>query len=208
MLWVICCLLCFSRQYEYLEYLLLCMTTNCSKLTYIYIHPYVRTYWSFNFDALSQGNAYEPTKEPINYRGASGDQNHYLQTEATPPAAGCPARSLHATEIVSKTQSQRHARGCTRKFGFFSAKGLKWLDSHAIVACAKLLSDDQEMNNGEMKNPWNSNEYLATWASDATWIMTFGYVIDIVLFHVKSMQMMEKRHSLIPCGVVTSDPDE
>ena len=55
----------------------------------------------FNFDALAQGNAYIPTKEPINYRGPGGDRTQDLQTEATPPAASCPAQSLHATEIVS-----------------------------------------------------------------------------------------------------------
>ena len=54
----------------------------------------------FNFDALVQGNAYEPTKERINQRGPGGDRPHDLQTEATPPAASCLARSLHATEIV------------------------------------------------------------------------------------------------------------
>ena len=43
-----------------------------------------------------------PTKEPINYRGPSGDRTHDLQTEATPPAASCPARTLHATEIAPK----------------------------------------------------------------------------------------------------------
>ena len=52
----------------------------------------------FNFDALAQGNAYKPTKEPINYRGPGGDRTHDLQTEATPPAASCPARTLHATD--------------------------------------------------------------------------------------------------------------
>ena len=56
----------------------------------------------FNFDALAQGNAYKPTKEPINYHGPGGGRTHDLQTEATPSAASCPARSLHATEIVSK----------------------------------------------------------------------------------------------------------
>ena len=56
----------------------------------------------FNFDALAQGNAYKPTKEPINYRGPDGDRTHDLQTEATPPAASCPARTLHATEIAPK----------------------------------------------------------------------------------------------------------
>ena len=50
---------------------------------------------------LAQGNAYKPTKEPINYRGLGGDRTHDLQTEATPPAASCPVRSLHVTEIVS-----------------------------------------------------------------------------------------------------------
>ena len=54
----------------------------------------------FNFDALAQGAAYKPTKEPINYRGPGGDWTHDLQTEKTPPAASRPARSLHATEIV------------------------------------------------------------------------------------------------------------
>ena len=58
-------------------------------------HGHINVCW-FNFDALAQGNAYEPTKEPINYR------THDLQTEATPPAANCLARSLHTTEIVSK----------------------------------------------------------------------------------------------------------
>ena len=50
----------------------------------------------FNFDALAQRNAYKSTKEPINYRGPGGDRTHDLQTEATPPAASCPARTLHA----------------------------------------------------------------------------------------------------------------
>ena len=80
--------------------------------TYIHTHTYILICW-FNFDALAQGNAYKPTKEPINYRGPCGDRTHDLQTEATPPAASCPARTLHATEIASKTQLQGHARGCT-----------------------------------------------------------------------------------------------
>ena len=58
--------------------------------------------WFFNFDALAQGNACKPTKEPINYREPGGDRTHDLQTEATPPAASCPARTLHATEIAPK----------------------------------------------------------------------------------------------------------
>ena len=66
---------------------------------------YIIICW-FYLDALAHENAYKPTKEPITYRGPGGDRTHDPQTEATPPAASCPARSLHATEIVSKTQSQ------------------------------------------------------------------------------------------------------
>ena len=47
----------------------------------------------------------------MNYHGPGGDRIHDLQTEATPPAASCPARSLHTTEIASKRQLQWHARG-------------------------------------------------------------------------------------------------
>ena len=72
---------------------------SCTHSIYIYI--YIHICW-FNFDALAQGNAYKPTMEPINYRGPSGDRTHDLQTEATPPAASYPARTLHATEIASK----------------------------------------------------------------------------------------------------------
>ena len=67
----------------------------------IYVYIYIYICW-FNFDALAQGNAYKPTKEPMNYRGPGGDRTHDLQTEATPPAASCPARTLHATEIAPK----------------------------------------------------------------------------------------------------------
>ena len=56
----------------------------------------------FHFDALAQENAYKPTKEPINYRGPGEDRTHDLQTEATPPAASCPARTLHAIEFAPK----------------------------------------------------------------------------------------------------------
>ena len=54
----------------------------------------------FNFDALAQGDAYKPTKEPIDYRGPGGDRTHDVQTETTPPTASCPTRTLHATEIA------------------------------------------------------------------------------------------------------------
>ena len=56
----------------------------------------------FNLDAMALGNVYKLTKEPVNYRGPCGERTHYFQTEATPPAASCQARSLHATESVSK----------------------------------------------------------------------------------------------------------
>ena len=129
------------------------------ELIYIYIYTYIRTYvtyvhiWSLNFDALAQGNLYDlilmlwhrenykrtHTKEPINHRRPSGYRTHYLQTKKY--------RQLPVVQHVCfmprhcvKTQSQWHARGCPRKFGFFSAKGLRWHDSHAIVACAKLWS--------------------------------------------------------------------
>ena len=65
-----------------------------------YIHIYIYICW-FNFDALAQINSYNPTKEPMGYRGPGGDRTGDLQTDAIPPAASCPARSLHATEIVS-----------------------------------------------------------------------------------------------------------
>ena len=67
----------------------------------------------FNFDALAQGIAYKPTKEPINYRGPVGDRTHDLQTEATPPAASCPAQRFTLLKLRQKTQLQWHARGCT-----------------------------------------------------------------------------------------------
>ena len=38
----------------------------------------------------------------MNYRGPGGDLTHDLQTEATPPAASCPARTLHAIEFAPK----------------------------------------------------------------------------------------------------------
>ena len=59
----------------------------------------------FNFDALAQGNAFQPTKEQINYRGSGGDRTQDLQTGATPPDASCPAHSLHATEIAQKKRN-------------------------------------------------------------------------------------------------------
>ena len=86
------CLECTWCQFQHLCVLIL----NCALALAIYI------FVGFNFDALAQGNAYKPTKEPINYRGPGGIRTHDLQTEATPPAASCPARTLHATEIAPK----------------------------------------------------------------------------------------------------------
>ena len=79
-----------------------CVNLNCALALAIYI------FVGLIFDALAQGNAYKPTKEPINYRGPGGDRTHDLQTEATPPAASCPARTLHATEIAPKNATYIH----------------------------------------------------------------------------------------------------
>ena len=91
------------------------MYTQDDDILHIHAHAYTHTYISvgFNFDVLAQGNAYKPTMEPINYSEPSGDRTRYLHTEAIPPPASCPARSFHATEIVSKTQSQWYSRGGT-----------------------------------------------------------------------------------------------
>ena len=76
----------------------------------------------FNFDALAQGNAYKPTKEPINYRGPGGDRTYDLQTEATPPAASCPARTLHATEIAPKNATLMTCiHTYIQKYNYFSS---------------------------------------------------------------------------------------
>ena len=60
----------------------------------------------FNFDALAQGNAYKPTKEPINYRGPGGDRTHDLQTEATPPSE-CHSLKNAAARICSINAAAR-----------------------------------------------------------------------------------------------------
>ena len=102
-----CCsrLLCNRIQLYFQWYQLLSGLWWEYEIHDIYIHMYIYIYiymcW-FHFVAPAQGNAYKPTKEPINYHGPGGDWTYHLQTEATPPAASCPARSLHATEIVSK----------------------------------------------------------------------------------------------------------
>ena len=59
----------------------------------------------------------------INYLGTSGDRTQYLQTEAkTPPAANCPACSIHATESVSKTQSQWHDAALANRHPVWNAQ--------------------------------------------------------------------------------------
>ena len=82
-------------------YMHACMHACIHTYIHTYMHTYIHICW-INFDALAQGNAYKPTKEPINYRGPGGERTHDLQTDATPPAASCPARTLHATEIAPK----------------------------------------------------------------------------------------------------------
>ena len=78
------------------------LTSRCNTSIICNVRFFLYMFVGFNFSALAQGNAYKPTKETINYRGPGGDRTHDLQTEATPPAASCPARTLHATEIASK----------------------------------------------------------------------------------------------------------
>ena len=97
-----------------------------------YIHTNIHICW-FNFDALAQGNAYKPTKKPINYRGPGGDRTHDLHTEATPPAASCPARTLHATEIASKRNSNTHKHIFIR--GFALAQAIFLLEIFAWICC-------------------------------------------------------------------------
>ena len=129
--------------------ILLCMTTNCFELNW-YIYTYIRAnitcvhIWSLNFDALAQGNLYDlilvlwhretykrtHTKEPINHRRPSGYGTHYLQTKKYRQLPVVQHVRFMPLSHCVKTQSQWHARGCPRKFGFFSAKDLRWHDSH------------------------------------------------------------------------------
>ena len=46
------------------------------------------------------------TKELRDFCGPSGDRTHYIQTEATSPAASCPARSFHATDTAAMDNGQ------------------------------------------------------------------------------------------------------
>ena len=76
--------------------------------TYTFIH----ICW-FNFDALAQGNAYKPTKEPINYHGPGGIE---LTTSRLRQLRQLPVvQHVRFTPLKSrqKTQLQWRARGCT-----------------------------------------------------------------------------------------------
>ena len=79
--------------------------TFVRRYRYIYTDRHIYVY-KYKFVGLILMPWHRKTKELINYRGPGGDRTHDLQTEANPPAASCPAPSLHATEIVSKTQLQ------------------------------------------------------------------------------------------------------
>ena len=54
----------------------------------------------FDYEAMAQGTAYKPTKEPLTYRGSSSDRTRYFQTETSLPAAICAARSFYVIGIV------------------------------------------------------------------------------------------------------------
>ena len=69
--------------------------------------------WWFNFDALAQGNAYKPTKEPINIVDQAGIE---LTTSRLRQLRQLPVvQHVRFTPLKSrqKTQLQWRARGCT-----------------------------------------------------------------------------------------------
>ena len=72
---------------------------NPSLHTYIHINTHI---YCSNFETLSLGNAYKPTKEPRNCHAPCGDWTDNVQTEAASPSASCPARSFHTTETIPK----------------------------------------------------------------------------------------------------------
>ena len=80
------------------------------------IHPYTRAYIfvSSIFDALAQGNAYKPTKEPISYRGPGRDRTNDLQTKATPSPASCPVRSLYFFMPLKLCKKNTTPKTCPR----------------------------------------------------------------------------------------------
>ena len=65
------CTLYLSVRFRIRTYIHACMH-RMYKFLSTYIHINIHIYW-INFDALAQGNAYKPTKEPINYRELSGN---------------------------------------------------------------------------------------------------------------------------------------
>ena len=148
----------------------------------------------FNFDALAQGNAYKPTKEPINYRGPGWDRTHDLQTEATPPAASCPARTLHATEIASKNatpppppHTYTHTRFCEISFPSFCRleyilKKHKNVPAFAIISWHRDGTDKSLFVDIKERDQFIlHNRYHGCWChGDARGQATSNHVIDIV----------------------------
>ena len=80
-------------------------------------------------------------QKPMDYRGPAGDRTRDLQAEATPPAASCPVRLPHATEIVSKTHSQWHVRGWIVQLTIrLECTGVNFNTRMLIVHCALTLA--------------------------------------------------------------------
>ena len=128
-----------------------CLFCNCALALAIYI------FVGLTLMLLHLGKAYKPTKEPIYYRGPNRNRTHYLQTVATPPAASCPAHSLHATEIVSKniipmTCQRLHwtsdnpfgMHRCQQLYTYLTSSGMVWgsVDSQSLVMPSKVLGED------------------------------------------------------------------
>ena len=82
---------------------------------YIYIYTHTYIYLLVCFYALTQGNAYKPTKEPIDKLSCT-----QRVSNSRPPdwsnTASCHLSSTFASchwNCVKKTQSQWHVQGCT-----------------------------------------------------------------------------------------------
>ena len=83
----------------------------------MYTYVYVYICW-FNFVALARENAYDTKKEPINYRGTSVNQTHYLQNEATPPAPSTLV-SYHRNCPKNTIPGQWHGQSSTGQLVYF-----------------------------------------------------------------------------------------
>ena len=81
----------------------------------------------------------QPTAEP-RYSRPCGDRTHDFQTEATLPDASRPARSIHATDTVPKTQFQQRSR-INRSVFFHRGTILQW--RHPSWEFAKLSHQDR-----------------------------------------------------------------